>query len=264
MRLGYPVAKTVLSKLFQKREKTAPARPPLPDSIEAIRQKARLGYHLEQVLWGKTLLDSIYMPSDPQQAIIWFTMAAKAGYGPAHNMLGRCAHFGWGCDKNLQKAAQHYEMAATLGDEWGRYNLGILTMRGIGMPQNLKQALTLFQTAAQNGHAKSMNILARFLEEGWEIPQDRQAALGWYKRSAEGEDYRGQHNYATALAEAGHIEEALKWWAQALPNATSDILLAMNKSLTKLGPDAAPDLYAALQERLKALPLQTTETDPET
>ncbi|MFT9025992.1 tetratricopeptide repeat protein [Acetobacter indonesiensis] len=264
MRLGYPVAKTVLSKLFQKREKTAPVRLPLPDSIEVIRQKARLGYHLEQVLWGKTLLDSIYMPSDPQQAIIWFTMAAKAGYGPAHNMLGRCAHFGWGCDKDLQKAAQYYETAATLGDEWGRYNLGILTMRGIGMPQNLKQALTLFQTAAQNGHAKSMNILARFLEEGWEIPQDRQAALGWYKRSAEGGDYRGQHNYATALAEAGHIEEALKWWAQALPNATSDILLAMNKSLTKLGPDAAPDLYAALQERLKTLPLQTTETDPET
>lgn len=71
------------------------------------------------------------------------------------------------------------------------------------MPQNLKQALLLFQTAAQNGHAKSMNILARFLEEGWEIPQDRQAALAWYKRSAEGGDYRGQHNYATALAEAG-------------------------------------------------------------
>lgn len=249
------VAKNVVGKLFGKREKARTiAHPPLPDAIEAIRQKAIRGHHLEQVLWGKTLLNSIYVPRDPDQALIWFTIAANAGYGPAHNMLGRCAHFGWGCEKNLQKAAQHYEAAAALGDEWGRYNLGILTMRGMGMPQNLKQALLLFQTAAQNGHAKSMNILARFLEEGWEIPQDRQAALAWYKRSAEGGDYRGQHNYATALAEAGKTQEALQWWAQALPNATSDILLAMNRSLTKLGPDKAPQLYTALQERLNSLP----------
>lgn len=247
------MAKNLWGHLFKKRQ-TQPNATPLPENIEIIRQKALRGHHLEQVLWGKILLDSIYMPPDAQQARVWFTMAANAGYGPAHNMLGRCSHFGWGTPLNLLQAAAHYEKAANLNDEWGRYNLAILTMRGIGVPQDLKKALGLFQIAAKNGHAKSMNILARFLEEGWEIEQNRAEALAWYKRSAEGGDYRGQHNYATALADSGLQAEALTWWEKALPNATSDILFAMNHALQKLDKNGSPTLYAALQKRLESLP----------
>lgn len=242
-------------------KKRKPDTAPLPEQIDAIRQRAARGHHLDQVLWGKVLLKSVYMPSDPAQALVWFTMAANAGYGPAHNMVGRCHHFGWGCDKDLLLAAHHYETAARLGDEWGRYNLGILTMRGIGVPKNLKKALGLFTAAAHNGHAKSMNLLARFLEEGWETPQDKAAALAWYRKSAEGGDYRGHHNYATALVDAGRVEEALHWWRLALPDATSDILLAMQKSLEKLDAAADPSLYAALLEKLKTLPTQADETE---
>lgn len=126
--------------LFTRQNKSRkPAPPPLPEQIDAIRQRAIGGHLLDQVLWGKILLRSEYVPSDPHRALVWFTMAANAGYGPAHNMLGRCHHFGWGCEKNLQQAAHHYETAARLGDEWGRYNLGILTMRGLGMPRDLKR-----------------------------------------------------------------------------------------------------------------------------
>ena len=235
----------------------------LPDSIQAIHQKALLGYHLEQVLWGKALLNSTFMPPDPQQAIIWFTMAANAGYGPAHNMLGRCHHFGWGCDKNLTEAASHYAKAAELGDEWGRYNLGILTMRGIGMPQNLPKAFDLFQTAANNNHAKSMNILGRFYEEGWVVGKDVQAAHAWYQRSAETGDYRGCHNHATVLAERGQLEDALDWWDKALPDATSDILLAMQRSLSALDMPRARTLLVATQARLAAV-LPATENTPDT
>ena len=251
------VAANLWGQLFKKRQ--APRHTtPLPKDIEAIRQNAIRGHHLDQVLWGKVLLDSIYMPPDAQQARVWFTMAANAGYGPAHNMLGRCAHFGWGGPCDLLQAAAHYEKAAHLGDEWGRYNLAILTMRGIGVPQDLKKALGLFQVAAHNGHAKSMNILARFLEEGWEIEQNRTEALAWYKRSAEGGDYRGQHNYATALADSGNVPQALMWWEKALPNATSDILFAMDRALQKLDNTGNPNLYDALQKRLATLPKQGT------
>lgn len=251
----------VWQQLFSRPHKNKkPAQPPLPEQIDAIRQRAERGHHLDQVLWGKVLLNSAYVPPDHAQALVWFTMAANAGYGPAHNMLGRCSHFGWGCEKNLQQAAHHYETAASLGDEWGRYNLGILTMRGLGIPRDMKKALGLFTTAAHNGHAKSMNLLARFLEEGWETPQDKEAALIWYRKSAEGGDYRGCHNYATALADAGHIDDALHWWRQALPDATSDILLAMDRALTSLGEGGDPTLYTALQERLQTLPPHTQST----
>ncbi|EHH67042.1 tetratricopeptide repeat protein [Gluconobacter morbifer] len=240
----------------------------LPPQIEEIREKALKGHHLEIVLWGKVLLDSVHVPKDPVAALEWFTIAANAGYGSGHNMRGRCFQFGWGCEKNLQEAARCYDAAAQAGDEWGRYNLGILTMRGIGMDQDLRRALTLFRTAAENGHPKSMNLYARFLEEGWEVRQNRTAALDWYRRSAEGGDYRGQHNHATALLDAGHVREALEWWRRAVVDATSDILLAMDRTLTALGPrgDAAllETVHARLAEMGIAIPAHPSDrTTPE-
>ena len=244
--------KRVFRKVFSSRKMPA-ASSSLPANIEEIRQKALKGHHLEIVQWGQVLLDSIYVPKDPAGALEWFTIAATAGFGAGHNMRGRCFQFGWGCEKDLTEAARCYEEAAKAGDEWGRYNLGILTMRGIGQPQNLPKALDLFQTAAQNGHAKSMNLYARFLEEGWVVPQDRAAALDWYRKSAEGGDYRGQHNFATALADAGHVDEALDWWRKAVVDATSDILLAMNQKLALLGKNRDTALEDRVQLRLREL-----------
>ncbi|GBR54746.1 hypothetical protein AA106555_1803 [Neokomagataea thailandica NBRC 106555] len=226
--------KSAFKRAFARPEKRA-APAPLPAHIEAIRQKALKGHHLEIVQWGQVLLESIYVPKDPAAALEWFTSAANAGFGPGYNMRGRCYQFGWGCTQNLTEAARCYAAAAHAGDEWGRYNLGIMVMRGIGQPRNLAKACALFQEAAHKGHAKSINLYARFLEEGWIVAQDRAAAAKWYKLSAESGDYRGQHNYATLLLENGQQDEALAWWHKAVVDATSDILLAMRQKLLLLG-----------------------------
>lgn len=224
----------------------------LPAEIEDIRQKALRGHHLEQVIWGKILLNSVYVPSDPAAAITWFRMAAQAGYGPAHNMLGRCYYFGWGCPQDYQQAIVHYTLAAKLNDNWGRYNLAIMTMRGIGMQQDLLSAFALFQMGTQAGHAKSMNILARFYEEGWCVPQDKKKALMLYRESAQKGDYRGQHNYAVWLAEQGRIEEAVVWWRQAVPQATLDVLLAIQDIVQNLKNNAVNNLKYAVEREIKS------------
>ncbi|MBO1324290.1 SEL1-like repeat protein [Acetobacter sp. TBRC 12305] len=247
------MSRTLFGKLLRRGPRPRPrtVRPALPDDIQAIRQRALLGHHLEQVLWGKVLLNSQFMPPDPKAALVWFRMAADAGYGPAHNMLGRCSHFGWGCPRSLEDAGQHYARAAQLGDNWGRYNLAILTMRGLGRPQDLPTAFALFRTGAEAGHAKSMNIMARFYEEGWVVNQDRAMARQWYHRSAQEGDYRGQHNYATLLAEAGDVQQALHWWEQALPDATPDVLLAVERILPQLGKAVPADFATKVATRLE-------------
>lgn len=239
-------------------QKKRPAPPPLPDHVQAIYQKAANGHLLEQVLWGKILLNSVFVPADPAQAFSWFSIAAQTGYGPALNMLGRCYHFGWGVEENLPEAADYYAKAAAAGDEWGRYNLAILHMRGLGMARNLAKAFQLFQIGAHNGHAKSMNIMARFYEEGWVVKKNQITAFEWYRRSAEKGDYRGCHNYATILAERGQLPEALDWWQQALPDATSDILLAMQHTLSTFDHPRAHLLLLEIKERLQTI--QNTET----
>lgn len=225
----------------------------LPEPIATIRNRAALGYVLEQVQWGQVLLDSTYMPRDPAGALKWFTMAADAGFGPAMNMCGRCSQFGWGCAQDLTNAASWYRKAMEHGDVWGCYNLGILAMRGLGVSTDLAQAVMLFRAGAEAGHAKSMNLLARFMEEGWETPLDPVGALAWYRRSAEEGDYRGQHNYATILAERGDLVTAMEWWRCAVVDATSDILLAMQTHLAALGQQGDPELLEQVRERLARL-----------
>jgi len=223
--------------------------PPLPPEIEAIRASALKGHLLEQVLWGKVLLNSIHVPPDHARAVEWFTIAANAHYGPAHNMLGRCSHFGWGRPQDLAEAARCYARAAELGDDWGRYNLAILRMRGLGMARDMAGALALFRQGALAGHAKSMNLYGRFLEEGWETPADPAQALLWYQRSAEGGDYRGQHNHACALREAGQVEVALGWWERAVETATPDILGAMIRELAAVPGARAQAISNAAHKR---------------
>lgn len=222
----------------------------LPPEIAEIYDKAANGYALEQVLWGKILLDSIYLTPDHTQAREWFLIAAQSGYGPAYNMLGRCSHFGWGCPIDLTAAVRFYKQASDSGDLWGCYNLGIMTLRGLGIKADRSQAYILFRRAALKGHAKSMNLMARFMEEGWETPRDQSSALTWYKRSAEGGDYRGQHNYATALVTQGKYTEALNWWHKAVETATTDILLAMKRELANPLIPRDDVLIKRLNERL--------------
>ncbi|MDF7673598.1 tetratricopeptide repeat protein [Acetobacteraceae bacterium ESL0709] len=236
---------------FLQRLRTPKPRLSLPYNIAEIYEKATNGYVLEQVLWGKILLDSIYCKPDHIKARQWFLIAAQSHYGPAYNMLGRCSHFGWGCQRNLTEAVKYYEKAASLGDLWGCYNLGIMTLRGLGTKPDRAQAYTLFRKAALKGHAKSMNLMARFMEEGWETPRDHQSALEWYKRSAKGGDYRGQHNYATALVAQGKFSEALEWWEKAVETATTDILLAMKRELENPLIPHNQTLMTRLEERLR-------------
>lgn len=222
----------------------------LPDAITEIYKKAQNGHVLEQVLWGKILLNSTHLPPDAEGARRWFLIAAQAHYGPAHNMLGRCSQFGWGCALDLAEAVAYYRRAAELGDLWGQYNLGICTLRGLGTESDRKQAFLLFRKAALAGHAKSMNLLARFLEEGWETERNPQEALIWYQRAAEGGDYRGQHNYATALMAQNKGDQALHWWRLAVEEATPDILLAMERELSRCDAPQDHALRARVAERL--------------
>lgn len=240
----------ILKKLFSTRRRALQEVSPLPNAIKEIYDKAANGHVLEQVLWGKTLLNSQYVPPDPQQAREWFSIAAQAHYGPAHNMLGRCAQFGWGGPLSLSAAVQYYHEAMRLDDLWGIYNLGICSMRGIGTPKNMKKAFQLFSYAATKGHAKSMNLLARFIEEGWQTPRDPHLAQKWYQRSAEGGDYRGQHNYATILLSLHRIDEAISFWQRAVHNATPDILLAMERELNRPNAPHAPSLREQLSQKL--------------
>ena len=222
-------------------------------AAQAILGAAGQGVIEAQALLGQILLDGRGIQRDAPLALRWFDIAAHNGHAMARNMLGRCHEHGWGCPADARRAAAHYRLAANAGLDWGLYNYGNLLATGRGTAVDQAAALACYRQAAELGHAKSMNLYGRYLEQGIAIPEDRQAAYDWYKRSAQAGDFRGQFSFATALFEAGRVEQALHWFEQALANGNLNFMRVSTPMLEQLGDVRLGGLAQAYRVRLEQL-----------
>jgi TPR repeat protein len=68
-----------------------------------------------------------------------------------------------------------------------------------------------------------MNLIGRCLEEGWGCRRNPAEAFEWYRLSAEYGYFRGQYNFAAALAERGRMAEAAEWFWKAAARGNADM-----------------------------------------
>jgi len=197
-----------------------------------INAAAEQGLPDAQALLGQILLDGRGIRLDMALARDWFAKAAEQNHLMGMNMLGRCYELGWGGDVDLPAAAQLFKRAAELGFEWGMYNYANLLLHGNGVAKDETQALEWYRKAAALGNAKSLNVVGRFYEEGWLVEADITKAAGLYRQAAEGDDFRGQYNYALLLAEHGQLETAIPWMERALQLAHLKFTRTMAENLT--------------------------------
>ncbi len=199
-----------------------------------IQAAASHGLPDAQALLGQILLDGRGIAMDMATARQWFAKAADQGHCMGMNMLGRCLELGWGGDIEPAAAALHYQRAAELGLEWGMYNYANLLLHGNGVAKDEALALQWYRQAADLGNAKSLNVVGRFYEEGWLVQQDRVLAADYYRKAAEGDDFRGQYNYALLLAEQGQLAIAVEWMQRALALAHLKFTRTMAQTLPAL------------------------------
>lgn len=91
------------------------------------------------------------MSQDYQQAVYWFTKAAKQGYANAQSMLGLCYYYGEGVSQDYQQAVHWYTLAANQGDATSQKDLGECYLEGKGVKKNCRKALKWFKKAKANG-----------------------------------------------------------------------------------------------------------------
>lgn len=187
---------------------------------EAIKLSAQAGFADAQAIYGQMLLDGDGVDSDPVQAIRWFRKAAGQDHAMAINMIGRCYDLGWGVEVDKARAAQWFKAAADRGLDWGQYNLATLLALGQGIAEDRMAALELFRKAAAQGNAKALNFIGSFYEDGWVVDRDMETAAHYYAEAAQGGDFRGCFNHARMLIDAGNIDDALDWLAEAGRTAT--------------------------------------------
>lgn len=180
-----------------------------------VRSAAEHGIAAAQLRLGRMLLMGRGVARDERAALAWFMRAAGQGDAEAMNMVGRCHENGWGTPVDWVLAASFYRRSALAGHDWGQYNLGNMFFDGRGVAQDPPRALYWLARAALQGHSRAMSLVGRCFEEGWGAPKSREDAVYWYGRAAESGYFRGQLNYALALAEQGEAERAAPWFWKA-------------------------------------------------
>ncbi len=198
------------------------------DAAALLREGAEAGLPEAQAAYGQWLLDGHGIAPDPEAALRWFRKAAAQGHVMAINMIGRCHEKGWGTPIDRAAAARCFRVAAERGLDWGMYNYAGALGLGAGVPQDEVAAMGWFQRAAAMGHAKSINFVGGYHEEGRLTVRDMAKAALCYRRAAEAGDFRGQFNHARLLAEAGRVDEAVRWIERAGETASPDFRAKMH------------------------------------
>lgn len=161
-----------------------------------------------------------YVSRDEDRVLAWRRADAAASLG-ATWLLGICAQFGSGMNKDLQVAQSHfkktadsgmvgamlslarfyreekaldedgrkafewYRKAALAGDREGLFIAGYLLESGQGTSRNAVDAKSMYEQAASKGSARAMFRLGLVYEEGAGIPKDRTQAEIWFTKAAE-------------------------------------------------------------------------------
>ena len=102
-------------------------------------------------------------------------------YPEGERKLGYFYEKGIGCEKDLVKARQFYELAAMHGDIKAKYNIGLFYYKNKQYPQ----AFNLVKEAADLNYGKALLLLAYFYEHGNGVPQNYEEARECFLKAQE-------------------------------------------------------------------------------
>lgn len=130
------------------------------------------------------------IPSDPEQAIVWFTKAAQNNDVQAQRALA-FIYSVHGAKKGIkpddQKAFYWANKAARYNDDPStRLLLGTFYISGKGTAVDEKKGLLLLKEAAEKNYPQAMAMLGEFYLE----KKDRKVAQMWFKRAAASGDQK--------------------------------------------------------------------------
>ena len=203
------------------------------DSMEQTLEGALDGGAHEQALVGYALGRG-WEGAEPDwdEAVKWYTLAAKQGNAGAMFVIGVCHAKGRGVDQDWANAFRFFRAAAQREDVNGMFQTAWCYLNEKGAPHDLEQAQQWCEAAAQNGHGNAAKMLTMIEEEAaqradpaqprklgeadfdpqlWE--DSHQAAL--QRAEAGGAHDQALIGYALGLGAEGiepDWEEAVKWY----------------------------------------------------
>ena len=161
-----------------------------------LKQSADAGYIDAMLTMGQQLLDDDLFPEDRDAAFKYFAQLAEIGNMVAQAWLGYCYEFGYGTDKDVNKAIELYTSAAEKDIKFAIHNLAKLYLVGEDgiLEPDYDKALEVLQPYKDCGDSEIDYLMAIVLNNKITIKN----AYSWELASQ-------AFDHMKKAAEAGHV-----------------------------------------------------------
>jgi TPR repeat protein len=109
---------------------------------------------------------------------------AEQGDAHARYMLGMMISFGEGGPSDPEEAVKHYRIAADAGHHVAQYCLGAMYAQGRGVPKDFAEALRWYRLSAEGGDPDALFKVGVMYANGEGVPKDGVEAGRWWDRAA--------------------------------------------------------------------------------
>lgn len=188
-------------------------------ALAILHPLAEQGDSNAQVMLGLMYDYGHGVKADQEQAVDWYTRAARQGLPVVQHDLGVKYFQGKGIKRDYGQAARWWQMAADAGLADSQFNLGLMYYRGLGVDQDLNRAAGLFQQAADQGHANAQYSLAVMYAFSQGLEQDYSTALKLFRQAAAENNAQAQYNlgvfYENGYGVEKNLEQARAWYRKA-------------------------------------------------
>jgi hypothetical protein len=187
---------------------------------------------------------------DFSEAIKWLDAASRQGFEAAAHRLGGMFMMGYGTEKNVQRGAAYWKLAAELGHSGAQVDFAVASRQGDGVAKNLQEAyywmLIARRGVTSEEQQEKLLVLQKIIASGlksdeilqglkrsreWRRPEKKKVRI--HLVGAEYGDPESQFAYGQFIVNT-HPVEALKWFRLAQEGKVKGAAKSADEQASKL------------------------------
>lgn len=177
-----------------------------PDAFSRLRGPLTDAAKLDAISAMMVLGENLRL-KEPDEGYHWFRRAGELGDYEGMVQAGLMMSNGLGTEKNLEKAAQLFQVAADKGQPSGKIALGDCLIYGKGVSPDPPRGVALLREAAEKSDARAYEMLGTCYERGIGVKADLKAAADYYERAASGGRVRAYANLGVLYIKGFGVEK---------------------------------------------------------
>ena len=186
---------------------------------------AEQGFALAQYEIGNDYYAGHYeLEENEEEAIKWFTKAAKQGLTTAQDRLGYLYYNGYSVDQSYSKAFDWYSLSAEQGESESQFMLGNMYFEGLYLPEDLDNAITWYTKSAEQGYSEAQFKLGQIYDNGDGVTKDYEKACKYFLSYAKSAYHMNKVGkiYEIGDGVSQNYDKALKWYIKAVEMPDAD------------------------------------------